>query len=254
MRIVYLGNNWLGWKILEWLKAGGEEIAALVMHPTDRRKFGAEIIAAAGVDPARVFDGTRLKEPAVMEAIRALKPDIGLSVLFGYILKEEFLSLFPRGVVNLHPALLPWNRGAYPNVWSIVDGTPAGATLHYIDKDVDTGDKIAQREVEVEPVDTGESLYRKLELASVELFKETWPHIKAGKVARTPQSRSTPGTLHRTKDVGAIDEIDRERSYKAGELINILRARTFPPYKGAFFKVGGRTVYIRVSLEYGREE
>ena len=75
----------------------------------------------------------KLKEPKVLEAIDALQPDIGLSILFDYILRSEFLELCPLGVVNLHPSYLPYNRGQYPNVWSIMDGTPAGVTLHYID-------------------------------------------------------------------------------------------------------------------------
>jgi len=52
-----------------------------------------------------------------------------VSVLFDYILKPDFLGMFPGGTINLNPALLPYNRGQYPNVWSIVEGTPAGATI-----------------------------------------------------------------------------------------------------------------------------
>src|SRR5205823_2904000 len=157
-----------------------------------------------------------------------------LSVLFDYILSGKFLALFPRGCLNLHPALLPYNRGEYPNVWSIVEGTPSGVTLHYIDEGIDTGDIIAQKAVPVDPVDTGETLYRKLEQASVVLFKETWPHVCAGRAPRIPQILTT-GTQHKRRDVETIDEIDLNRSYIAGDLINILRSRTFPPYRGAYF-------------------
>ena len=90
--------------------------------------------------------------------------------MFGYILRPNFLRLIPRGCVNVHPALLPYNRGAYPNVWSIVDGSPAGVTIHFVDEGIDTGDIIAQAQVVIEPVDTGESLYRKLERGAVALF------------------------------------------------------------------------------------
>jgi methionyl-tRNA formyltransferase len=180
-------------------------------------------------------------------------PDIGLSVLFDHILKPDFIEIFPQGVINLHPSYLPYNRGQYPNVWSIVDGTPAGVTLHYINEDIDTGDIIAQREVEVEPVDTGESLYRKLEHACVELFKITWPNIKSGKAPRNPQSTNA-GTYYVTRDVDKIDEIDLDGTYTARELIDILRARTFPPYGGAYFRQGNHKVSIRVQLEYLDEE
>lgn len=252
MQILYLGNNWVGWQVLKWLKEQGEEIAGLVVHPPHKQKYVGEILQVANLPSSRIFDGSQLHKHEVMEAIKELAPSIGLSVLFDYILKREFISMFPQGVVNLHPAYLPYNRGQYPNVWSIIEGTPSGVTLHYIDEGIDTGDIIAQKEVPVEPVDTGETLYRKLERASVELLQEIWPLIKAGKAPRIPQ-RNEAGTYHRTQDVATIDEIDLDRAYIARDLINILRARTFPPYKGAYFIANGKRIYIRLQLEYGEE-
>lgn len=249
MRILFLGNNWLGWKIAAWLRAQNEEIAGLILHPLQRQKHGDEIIACSGVDASRVFDGSQLARAESIEAIRQLKPQIGVSALFGYILRKELLDLLPEGCVNLHPALLPYNRGAFPNVWSIVDRTPAGTTIHYIDESVDTGDIISQREVAVEPLDTGESLYNKLEQASLDLFKETWPLIREGHAPRRAQLKSS-GTYHTTRDVELIDHIDPDRTYTGREIIDILRARTFPPYHGAYFMHEGRRVYLRLHLEY----
>jgi methionyl-tRNA formyltransferase len=246
MRIVLLANNWVGWRVTEWLRAQNTEIAALVVHPAARQKYGAEVLRSAGLAADRVFDSERLREDRTLRQIAGFRPDLGVSVLFGDILRPPFLSLFPAGVVNVHPALLPYNRGQYPNVWSIVDGTPAGVTLHYIDAGIDTGAVLAQREVPTTPFDTGESLYRRLERAAVALFQEAWPQLCAGTLAARPQPPG--GTFHRTRDVEAIDEIDLTREYTAGRLLNILRARTFPPHKGAYFLAGGRKVYVRVQL------
>lgn len=252
MRILYLGNNWVGWQVLKWLVDQGEEIAGLVIHPPHKRKYVDEMLKVVDLPDARIFDGSKLHEPEIKAVIRAAKPSIGLSILFDYILRPEFLHIFPQGIVNLHPALLPYNRGQYPNVWSIVEGTPSGVTLHYIDEGIDTGDVIAQKKVFVEPIDTGESLYRKLERASVELFQQMWPDIKKGEALRATQG-TNKGTYHRTHDVEKIDRIDLEQTYTARELINILRARTFPPYKGAFFEDNGKRVYLRLLLAYDEE-
>jgi len=249
MRILFLGNNWVGWQVMHWLREQNEQIVGLAVHPSHKRKYGDEIMNSAQVSPARVFDGSQLRQPEVLQAIKALQPDIGLSVLFGYVLQPEFLDLFPAGVINLHPAYLPYNRGAYPNVWSIVERTPAGVTLHYIDAGVDTGDIIAQRQVPIEPVDTGETLYRKLEQACVELFKETWPLILSGQALRIRQ-RSDEGTYHRIGDVERIDHIDLDRRYTARELIDVIRARTFPAYPGAYFIHDERKVCLRLQLLY----
>lgn len=252
MRILYLGNNWVGWQILQWLKERNEQIVGLVVHPLHKRKYGDDIIRCSQVSHKHIFDGSQLSQPDVLRAIETLKPDIGLSVFFGYILVPEFLDLFPFGVVNLHPAYLPYNKGAYPNVWSIVDRTPAGVTLHYVDAGIDTGDIIAQRQVPIEPVDTGETLYRKLEIACVELFMDTWPLISAGQAPRI-QQRPDEGTFHRTRDVQKIDCIELDQKYTARELIDIIRARTFPPYPGAYFIHDGRKVYLRLQLLYEEE-
>src|SRR5437868_7353950 len=147
VKILYFGNNRLGWTVLEWLKAEHEDIVGLVLHPPERRKFGDRLTQTAALEPGRIFDASRLRDAEVQRTIRELQPEIGISVLFGYILRPELLGCFPSGVINLHPSLLPFNRGACPNVWSIVDGTPAGATLHYIDSHIDTGDIVAQHRV-----------------------------------------------------------------------------------------------------------
>ena len=248
MRILYLANNRLGLEVLKWLRGQREVIAGLVVHPPDRRKFTEEIVAASGLKNTAIFDASALRQAGIRERIRNLEPDLGVCVLFGYVLERAFLDAMPCRFVNLHPALLPHNRGAYPNVWSIVDRTPAGVTLHFVDEGVDTGDIIAQQEVPILAPDTGEILYHRLEQAAFDLFRQTWPLLRAGREPRIPQDPAA-GSSHRARDVAAIDEIDPARSYQAGKLIDILRARTFPPHTGAFFRADGKKIYIRIDLQ-----
>lgn len=251
MKIFFLGNNTAALRVMKWLRSDDEIISGLTVHgPDSDPKFADELVEASGLEGDRVFDGARLSEPAVLGAIAELGPDLAISVFFGYLLKDPFLRLFRGNAINLHPGYAPYNRGKMPNVWSIVEQTPAGATLHYMDSGVDTGDIIAQKRVEVEPIDTGASLYSKLEDACVELFRETWPLIKTDNARRVPQPPDE-GTYHRGKDVERIDVIDLDGTYKAKDLLNVLRARTFPPYPGAHFVVDGKQVYVRVELTYG---
>lgn len=247
MRIVCLCNNWLGLKVLQLLREQGQEIVCLIVHSAELGKYQDEIRATVDSAQCLVFDASQIEQLDILEQIRSSRPDIAVSVLFRKILRPSFLSLFPRGCINLHPAYLPYNRGSYPNVWSIVDKTPAGVTLHYIDAGVDTGDIIAQEEVELEPTDTGGTLYGKLERAALDLFRCTWPSIESGRTPRTGQG-PREGTYHRQRDVENIDEIDLEKSYRGEDLINLLRARTFPPYRGAYFRFKGRKIYMRLEL------
>lgn len=247
MRILLLVNNWVGWQIASWLKKMGENIIGLVLHPDEKRNYGDEIIASTNLPEKFIFDGSSLDQLPILLKIKALKADIALSIFFDYIFKDSFIGLFKNGVINLHPSYLPYNRGQYPNVWSIIENTPAGVTLHYVDSGIDTGNVIAQQQIPVSAIDTGETLYRKLEEACLNLFIENWPLIKEGKSPNFPQIEGV-GTYHRTRDVDEIDEIDLDQTYIARNLINILRARTFPPHKGAYFKVNEKKIYMQLYL------
>jgi len=236
IRVLYLGNNWLGQQILGYLlQHDGTDVVGVVKDSTLELPSGPS------------WNSNQLKDPEALKQIAILRPDIGVSVLYSHILKPAFLDLFPLGVINLHPSLLPYNRGQYPNVWSIVERTPAGVTLHYVDDGIDTGGIICQREVSVSLSDTGQSLYWKLMIAGLAMLCEEWPKI----IERpTPLSRKQegPATYHRTEDVQKIDCIDLDEMYRAGDLINILRARTFAPYRGAYFMDRGKKVYMELHL------
>lgn len=246
MSVVLFANNRLGLRVADWLVAHGETIAGVVLHPPARARYAEEIRAASRVAADRVWDAATLSDAAVRRGIQSAGAHVGLSVLFGYKLDRALIDGFAGGCFNLHPALLPFNRGADPNVWAIVDGTPAGVTLHWMDDEIDTGDIVAQQQIAVEPIDTGERLYRRLEDASLALLAATWPLVRSGKAPRTPQPAG--GTAHRRRDLAAIERVDLDRQYTGRELIDLLRARTFPPYPGMYFERDGRRVRIRVEL------
>lgn len=246
MSVICFVNNRLGVQTVELLARRGETIAALVLHPEHRRRFGDEIIAASGVPADRIFDASRLNEQTVVDALAALRADAGLSVLFGYKLAREVFGMFPKGCFNLHPALLPHGRGADPNAWAIIDREPAGATLHWIDAGIDTGDIVAQRRVAVEPTDTGETLHRRLEQACIDLLADCWPSIAAGNAPRHPQGSG--GSSHRRADLRVAERIDLDARYSGRELLDRLRALTFPPHPSAYFEEDGRRIRIRVEL------
>lgn len=246
MRVACFVNNWLGWQCLETIQRNGDEVVALVIHPAMKRKFGMQILQAAGLDPRQIFDARRLRDRATLASLEKRGADIGVSVLFDYILRPACIDLFPNGMINLHPSYLPYNRGQYPNVWSLVEGTPAGVTLHQIDEGLDTGDIVAQHEVPVAATDTGKTLYEKLEQAGLDLFRDQWVKISQGTATQQPQAGTA--TIHRTRDVDTIDRIDLDQRYTARELIDVIRARTFPPHRGAYFEVDGRRIYLRLEL------
>ena len=238
MRIFYLGNNLLGLKVLEFLKKQKENVCGLAVHIPEKAKYVDEIIKNSQLPKSKIIKGDRINEAETVKKIKRLKPDIILSICFGYILKPEIIKIPPLGVINLHTAYLPYNQGANPNV-----------ALHYINQGIDTGDIITQKQVPVDWFYTGKTLYEKLEKEAFKLFQQTWPDIKAGRIKRKKQRGR--GSFHRLKDLEKIDRINLNKEYKAKDLINILRSRTFPPYNGAYIEIEGEKIYLRLELYEG---
>ncbi len=259
MRILLMADYLAGYEIAKNLKERSEDIVGLAVHPSTmenylNKGYTNKIIEVLDLHSDRVFNGREIQSGLCLDSIKKVKPDISLSIFWGFLLKPELISIPPCGCVNLHLSYLPYNRGRNPNIWPIIEGTPAGVTLHYIDEGADTGDIIAQIEIPIDLIDTGETLYNKIVQESIELFQKTWPNIKKGKINRIKQD-SSKATSHRAKDLQKLDVIDLEKKYTAGELINLLRARTFLPHPSAYFiDNDGRKVYVRVNLEYAGDE
>lgn len=126
---------------------------------------------------------------------RAAGFDLLVSYGYRHILGRDVLDVTPA--VNLHISLLPWNRGADPNLWSWIDGTPKGVTVHWMTEGVDKGPIIAQREVDLDPRGTLAETYGVLQDAMVDVFTEAWPAIVSG----DPGTEQPPGgSYHRAAD------------------------------------------------------
>ncbi|MCB9989382.1 MAG: formyl transferase [Rhodospirillales bacterium] len=130
------------------------------------------------------------------EFLKDNKIDLGISYGYRHILKKDVLDVCP--FINLHISYLPWNRGADPNIWSWVDDTPKGVTIHYIDEGIDTGDIIAQRETPMDKDETLATSYQKLQKDIEALFGEVWLSIYEGRAEARPQTRE--GSLHYSRD------------------------------------------------------
>jgi perosamine synthetase len=164
------------------------------------------------------------------------------------IVRQESIDLVEHGWVNQHPSLLPFNRGKHPYYWSIVEGTPFGATIHLIDEGVDTGPILFQREIPVGAAETGETLYQKGVQASIELFCETYEQIVTLDFTPVPQDEAG-ATFHHSRQLDPHSRIDLQREYRAGDLLNIIRGRTFFGGDSACFEQDGRTYRVRVVID-----
>ena len=125
--------------------------------------------------------------------------DFIVSYRYRHIIREEVIKYFPKKIINLHISLLPWNKGADPNLWSFLEDTPKGVSIHYIDKGIDTGDILFQKELCFdEQKETLASSYTKLNEEIIELFKIKWPLLIEGKAKSFKQP--TGGSFHLYSD------------------------------------------------------
>lgn len=218
IEVVFLGVNDAGMRVYEWL-----------------------------CEREGVFVRSLLTTTAQLDAIREDPPDYVVAAGYRHVVPEDVLAQPTEGCLNLHPSFLPYNRGANPNVWAIADDTPAGVSLHYMDADLDTGPILQRKRVQTSFADTGKDLYRRLEDAQFDLFTETWPAVEVGEIEATPQD-PVAGTTHTTSEFDALREIDPEATYTATELLDVLRALTFPPYDNAYLDLDDGRYYVDVDI------
>ena len=167
------------------------------------------------VTPIIQDSGGRVSEWAAPIHREYLKRNnIDFIVVYGYrhIIKKPVIEHMQGNIVNLHISLLPWNRGADPNLWSFLEDTPKGVTIHYVDEGLDTGDIIAQKELFFDDeYETLATTYEKLSEAMVDLFRQYWPKMMDGQVQGLQQPAS--GSFHRLKDKRRFEHLLLERGW-----------------------------------------
>jgi methionyl-tRNA formyltransferase len=249
-RIAFAGDRQSAVNCLAIVLAGGVKPEALLVSAPDRATHADVLREMTGLDSDLVFVGRQFRESAAIERLRSLELDYIIGVHFPYIVPDSVLEIPRVGVLNLHPALLPHNRGWHTPSWAILDETPIGATLHFMDSGLDTGDIVAQTALEIRPEDTAHTLYGRLLELEVELFREAWPLLATGSPPRRAQS-ADEGTSHSRADLASdsIRRLDLEESARMDDTIRTLRALTTNDVdEAAYFEVDGRRYRVQITI------
>lgn len=169
--------------------------------------------------------------------IRQVKPAVGVIAKMVQLLPMEIVSLFPLGILNIHPSLLPLYRGPLPVFWTFFNQeTVSGVTLHLIDKGEDTGDIIEQKELPLSFGESAEEFGRRYAREAPSMVLNALDALTAGTV-RSRVQRSLPCPfrarfLKPGEDPVRWDEWSVERIYQvlrgADSIVDLLPARPFP--------------------------
>ncbi|MDP4180204.1 MAG: methionyl-tRNA formyltransferase [Bacillota bacterium] len=244
MKIVFMGTPEFAIPSLKALVEENYHIAAVVTQPDKPKGRGNKLTPP----PVKVFaeeKGIMVIQPEKIRtgefynALKALEPDLFVTVAYGRILPKDILDLPPLGCINVHGSLLPKYRGAAPIQWSVINGeTKAGITTMYTDVGMDTGDMLLKREVEI-PVDmTAGELHDVLSVVGADVLKETLLQLKEGALKREKQVEedSTNAPIIK-KEIG---EINWNKS--ARDIHNLVRGAN--PWPGAFTVFNGGKLRI----------
>jgi methionyl-tRNA formyltransferase len=141
-----------------------------------------------------VFCVSNHNDSICQDLLEKFSPD--LLVLGGTrIIKPAILGIPKLGTINSHPGLLPTLRGSASVGWALYKDLPQGATVHYVDPDIDTGDIILSQQLPVFREDSYESLNYRIAILAGELMADSLKAITSGKVPRTPQDPDAGETL-----------------------------------------------------------
>ncbi len=214
--IIFFGNERLvsglpatDTPLLRMLIEQGYTITALVSHDTEgarsRNKRPLEVAALAQQHNIPVLLPNKPMD--LYEQLKAFHADIGILSAYGRIIPQAIIALFPHGIINLHPSLLPSHRGSTPIESALLAGdSSTGVSIMELVEAMDAGPVYAQQELALNGDETKFGLYESLSKIGTGLMLTTLPSILDGTLAATPQddSLATYDQLI-TKSDGTID-------------------------------------------------
>jgi methionyl-tRNA formyltransferase len=193
IRIVFLGTPDFAVASLKALIEAGANVVAVVTAPDKPAGRGMQLQQSAVKQYALtqglpVLQPEKLKNPDFLAELASNKADLQVVVAFR-MLPVAVWDMPPMGTINVHGSLLPQYRGAAPINWAIINGElKTGVTTFKLQHEIDTGDILLQKEVEITPHDNIGSLYEKLMQAGAELLVETVKGLAAGTLKEIPQA------------------------------------------------------------------
>jgi methionyl-tRNA formyltransferase len=254
-RTVVFGSGAFAVPILEAVITAPElSLVAVVTAPARAAGRHADLTPTALASRAESLEvplltPERLRDPAFLDLVGAMRPDVGILADYGKILPGALLGLPGHGILNLHPSLLPRHRGATPIPAAILAGDAVtGVSLFRMDPGMDTGPLVAVERLDLEPgEDAPAAEVRLAALAARLLARAIGPYLRGELVARPQPADGVTVTRPLAREDGRLDP-----ALPAAELER--RVRALRPWPGTFVDfAGGRLAVLRAAVGQGSE-
>ena len=245
MRVVFFGTPEFAVPPLEALLGEGFDVVAAVTQP-DKPQGRSRSTAlpppvklAAQAEDVPVLQPERPSDADFVARIRALAPDVGVVVAYGHILKPDLLAVPRRGMINVHPSLLPELRGAAPVEWAILNGLErTGVTIMLMDAGLDSGPILHQIPHHIDPEVTGGELSEHLAEMGAQALVEALALLETDGLKPRPQDHARATYAPKlTRELARIRWTD-----PADRVARVIRA--LDPKPGAWTELDAREVKL----------
>lgn len=213
MVVVFFGTPDFAVPSLRALVGEGFDVRAVVTQPDRPRGRSRSSLVPPPVKVAALAEGLevwqpeRPTDPELRQSLRHIAPDVGVVVAYGHILKPDLLAIPRRGMVNVHPSLLPELRGAAPVEWAILSGLDTtGVTIMLMDAGMDSGPLLHRLPHRIQPGTTGGELSGHLAEMGAQALIEALALWDQGGLQPVPQEDAQATYAPKlTRDVAHID-------------------------------------------------
>ncbi len=255
-------------KDLKIVFMGTPEFAAFSLKALVENNYNVVAAVTVADKPAgrgRKLQQSAVKKYAVEQNIKLLQPvklrdekfvselaklDADLFIVVAFRMLPEIIWRMPKmGTFNLHASLLPQYRGAAPINWAVINGeTNTGVTTFFIDKEIDTGNIILQKEIQISNTETAGDLHDKMMPVGAALIQETVELIAQNKF----KTKSQDLLIEKAQNIKAAPKIFKEDcrinwNDDAHKIYNFIRGLS--PYPGAWTKLKNQETGKELSLK-----
>jgi methionyl-tRNA formyltransferase len=138
-----------------------------------------------------IWEVYHLAHPETIAMLASYQPDVICVACFSRIIPPAILDLPRLGCLNVHPSLLPMNRGPVPLFWTFREGRDVtGVTIHQMDTGIDSGDILAQAPLKVFEGTGHIQLESRCALVGGSLLTRTVWELYNGCATRVPQDET----------------------------------------------------------------
>lgn len=247
MRVAFFGTPEFAVPSLRALVGEGFDVVAVVTQPdapqgrSRSKLIPPPVKVAATAEDLTVFQPAKPTDGAFLVRLRDQRPDIGVVVAYGHILKAELLELPTRGMVNVHPSLLPGLRGAAPIEWAIIRGhETTGVTIMQLDTGMDSGPILHQLPHRIEPDVTAGELSAHLAEMGAQALIETLALIEQSVPPPQPVPQDNDRATYAPKLTRQTARIDWTRDARA--VSGLIRG--LDPKPGAWTELNGTEIKL----------